>query len=70
MSCQCRDFPQSYAVMPLAVATRNLFHNFYHLDPYFLLKLIVFLYTTLFSFCNSISYVMTVLLECMTVVLE
>ena len=28
MSCQCRDFPQSYVVIPLAIATRNLFHNF------------------------------------------
>jgi len=25
---QCRDFPQSYVVIPLALATRNLFHNF------------------------------------------
>ena len=28
---QCRDFPQSYVVIPLAIGTRNLFHN---LDPY------------------------------------
>ena len=27
MSCQCRDFQQSYVVIPLAIATRNLFHN-------------------------------------------
>ena len=36
------NFPQSYVVIPLALATRNLFHNFYRLDPYFLLKLIIF----------------------------
>jgi len=28
------DFP--HVVMPLAIATGNLFHNFYRLDPYFL----------------------------------
>ena len=48
MSCQCRDFPQSYVVIPLALATRNLFHNFLSsrssssLDTYLLLKLINF----------------------------
>ena len=26
--CQCRDFPQSYVILPLAIATRNLFNNF------------------------------------------
>jgi len=24
----CRDFPQNYIAIPLALATRNLFHNF------------------------------------------
>ena len=28
MGCHCRDFPQSYAAIPLAIATNNLFHNF------------------------------------------
>ena len=43
MSCQCRDFPQSYVVIPLAIATRNFFHNlFYCLDLCFLLKLIFY----------------------------
>ena len=27
--CQCRDFPQSYVVIPFAKATRNFFHNFF-----------------------------------------
>ena len=40
MACQCRDFPQRYAVIPSAIVTSNLFHNFYHLDPYSFLKLI------------------------------
>ena len=31
--CQWRDFPLSYAVIPLAIATSNFFHNFYCLDP-------------------------------------
>ena len=26
--CQCRDFPQSYVLIPLAIATSYLFHNF------------------------------------------
>ena len=37
MSCQCRDFPQSYVVILLAIATTNSFTTFYRLDPYFLL---------------------------------
>jgi len=33
----------TYFVIPLALATRNLFHNFLSLiDPYFLLKLLIF----------------------------
>ena len=28
VQCQCRDFPKSYVVIPLSIATRNLLHNF------------------------------------------
>ena len=38
MACQCRDFPQSYVAVPLAIAACNLF---YCLDPYLFLKLII-----------------------------
>ena len=42
MSCQCRDFPQSY-VIPLALATRNLFHNFLSFRSLLPFKIINFL---------------------------
>ena len=40
MGCQCRDVPQNHVAIPLAIATINLFHNFYRLDPYFFLIII------------------------------
>ena len=53
---QCRDFPQSYVVIPLVITTSNLFYNFFITwIPTPSLKLIILWYNSLFSFfCYSI----------------
>ena len=43
MVCQCRDFPQSYVVIPLAVTTSNLIHNFLSLGSLLLFEINNFL---------------------------
>ena len=40
MSCQCRDFPQSYVAISLALATRNFFHNFLSFRSLFPFKIL------------------------------
>ena len=66
MSCQFRDFPQSFVVIPSAIATKNLFYNFYRLGPYFLLKLIfnILVCLVILLLCGDCSIrVMTVVSE-------
>ena len=61
--CQSRDFPLSYAV--IATIDHLFFHYFYCLDPYFILKFIIFniLVCLVFLLKHTASYKpMTVLL--------
>ena len=38
MACQCRDSPESYLALPLAIAASNLFHNFLLLGSVYFFK--------------------------------
>ena len=60
-----------YVAMQLAITTGKLFHNFYCLDPYFFLKLIILfshawlLYWSIFEWTSTTQYVEGVAFLCL-----